>query len=275
MFALELITSLTLGLNATLVWRKDFGTARSDAMVLAASLVMLWRSDVGALFSILVALACFFERPRTMRSVRNHWRMFGLVAAFWFTCRQGRLVAHFWSLSAVTVQLLRRPEWLKLYLRELRIASGPVFTSAAILIFYQALTQATALGRLFALAGMCCVIFGSMLMRPDNCAEDRVIANFPARIAHRWPCERTLGNRSMQTRGKWHGIAMVSSTFLLAPIALLQDALPLAVGYCLLVAMEMSRRLNQYVGARCVGESKPRHYADMFCPYHAVTTVSF
>lgn len=133
---------------------------------------------------------------------------------------------HFgWIASvAAAIQLVRRPEALKTKLRNVRIASGPLYMFSAIGAFASKLEGGCATGSI-AVVGIISILLAAILLRPDNHALDFVLA-LPVR-----------------KKAMCHGILMVTSLTMLT-LLLRREGCFAVVLNLLFLLLELDRRLN-------------------------------
>lgn len=238
---MEVISGTSMGLFSVCFWRKDF--ASQDIKVAACFLAggFLCTSQTAApVVLALTAIVAWQAAP--FNALPRNWRMFLLTSVFW-TAKQlhffGRpcQFAHV-ALAAASLQLLRRPDSLKMLLRDWRVASGPLYTMTASSYFSCILSSNGVTGVLLAGVGICSVAFAGIALRPDNAALDKALLGVFPDGAVPWP-------HQYSSRSKCHGMLMVISVALMALCLALEGAWMSVTLFAFLIFMEIARRLHR------------------------------
>jgi hypothetical protein len=216
-----------MGLMAASFWRKDFGDNNGvpDLMLVCLSLVAAIVGGPAALLVLASVVLVTALRERASSAVSKNFRLFLVMSLFW-TFRTTTL-APWMALPAATLQLLRRPAWLKEALREWRVASGPLFVMASCSVFVG--SEGMAVLRII---GFLSVVVASVFLRPDNTRFDSGLQQWiPS-----WPL-------SVSARAKYHGLLLVVGLILMTVLMSYEGRWCWVISSCGLLLMEMSRRL--------------------------------
>lgn len=260
----SLIGGVFMGLAAVQFWRKDFGmhSIIEETVAISVLFAMALNPSVNAAFALSCTmlvnpvvtsttrcdaskLETFVQLyiPKQMLCILKNWRMFVAVSIFW-TCALLKFLTEFWqsacvALVAGSLQLLRRPAWLKLKLREWRVATGPLYALAANTAFNHRLCNASGIvSTILGIGGILVVSIAAMALRPDNNEFDMaLISLLPIQLGH-WP-------RSQPARAKYHGMLMFSSLMIMAVLSIMDNAICQFCFCAALLAMETERRLLQ------------------------------
>jgi len=168
------------------------------------------------------------------------WLMW-MFASSLIACHQCSVLTDFRHFSiiawvAACVQLLREPAQLKLRLRELRIALGPIYTMAATWSFVLHTCAATTIaGASAAVVGVMAVVGASFALGPDNQELDAALLRWLHMEAIAWP-------RTFCARAKCHGILMLLSMVMLTLLLVAKVEYILACSFLSLLVMEGARR---------------------------------
>jgi len=249
-----MLSSTSMGLAAVCFWQKEFHI--DDLLPVTLLLAgAAWPSLVPVMAGAFT-LAAGLQREMNFASKLasawlKNWRMWVLVSSL-FLCHQCSVLTEIRHFSIIVwvagcVQLLREPAQLKLWLREWRIALGPIYTMAATGSFVvHACTATTVAGASIAVLGVMVVVVASIALRPDNQELDAALLRWLPMKATAWP--RTFGSRA-----KCHGILMVLSMVLLTLLLVAKGEHFLACSFLGLLVMEGARRTPSRRSAAAMG----------------------
>lgn len=189
--------NMLLGVAAAQYWRKDFRCKSHTHNVCMLIWAAFGSIDTGrTLLAVIVAVIS----ADVLGALRKNHLMCMLVMLLSHIETHSAWVAAL----AVWVQMARRPLWLKLRLRELRIALGPVYVIAA----SQMLSEHGCCLK-FLSTGL--VVAAGSVLRPDNASTAEMFASL--RLLPR-------GLLQDQLRTKCHGCLMAISVSLLVLMAI-------------------------------------------------------
>lgn len=251
---MDILSSTSMGLAAVCFWQKEFHI--DDLLPVTLLLAgAAWPGLVPVMAGALT-LAAGLQREMNFASKLasawlKNWRMWVLVSSL-FVCHLCSVLTEIRHFSIIVwvagcVQLLREPAQLKLWLREWRIALGPIYTMAATGSFFlHACTATTVAGASIAVLGVMVVVVASIALRPDNQELDAALLKWLPIEAPAWP--RTFGSRA-----KCHGILMVLSMVLLTLLLVAKGEHFLACSFLGLLVMEGARRTPSSRSAAAMG----------------------
>lgn len=238
---MEVISGTSMGLFSVCFWKKDFAVQDIKVAVCFLAGGFLCISQTAAPV-VLALIAIVAWQAATFDALLRNWRMFLLTSTFWTAKHFGICMrpCHFAyvALAAASLQLFRRPDSLKVRLRNWRVASGPLYTLAASSNFFCMLGGHGATGALLAGVGLWSVTFAGIALRPDNAEFDKALMGVFPGGAIPWPHDYT-------SRVKCHGILMVTSVVSLALGLALEGAWLSVSFFASLIFMEIARRLQK------------------------------
>jgi len=185
-------------------------------VLLAASYVSTCLMPILVVLSLVSGTVSGHAYLRLKAAVCKNWRMFILISVI-CTCYQIRLFttarqSAYAALGAAFLQLLRQPSSLKDWLKEWRIASGPVYTLTACVTFsYQFHKNSDIIALIGASIGMLSASLAAVALRPDNQELDRAVIESLQLQALPWP-------RSWKARVRCHGLLMMCSMICMAVV---------------------------------------------------------
>jgi len=221
--------AMCFGAAVACFWRKDF--KQCDLLPVATlALASLCSNQPGTFIAwpMAEAVAVFAGLPlgRVFHGVKKNGLMVACHVAFHVckvTYEPGFECWAFTASVAATIQLLRKPEALKAKLRNIRVASGPLYMFSAIMAFASLRGVSTS-----AVTGIISVAVAAILMRPDNSALDPALAI-------------VTGGR-LRKKTMWHGIFMLVSLTMLTLLSWREGCCKVLALHAALFAMEATRR---------------------------------
>lgn len=224
---MEAMQGVMMGLAAASFWRKDFGDQNSvpDLLLVCPSLVAAIVGGPVAPLVLATLVLVTALRERATSAVSKNFRMFLAMSLFW-TLKTTTL-APCVALPSATLQLMRRPAWLKEALREWRVASGPLFVVASSLFFVGSERMVV-----LRIVGILAVVVASVFLRPDNNKLDSGLKQWISA----WPL-------SASARAKYHGVLLVMSLILMTVLMAWEGRWYWVISSCCLMFMDLSRRM--------------------------------
>jgi len=229
------VSSLCFGLAAASFWRKDFVAAD-----LAHMTIWLMGSCCHStlLSSCGLVLGLLWKHDRAITGIQKNVLMIAFLLVIHLAWQSMELLCSFaeWSsLAAVAAgfQLLRNPVWLKDRLRQVRIATGPVYWLSSSLSFIHFSNGGGTLSVFFSYLGVVLVSTACLILRPDNDKLEAAITSFVG-------CRVCV--QDARKRAFWHGMCLLTSTLILAVCAMHQQCIHTCILFGALLIMEFRRR---------------------------------
>eukprot|EP00927_Polykrikos_kofoidii_P074602 TRINITY_DN70616_c0_g1_i1.p1 TRINITY_DN70616_c0_g1~~TRINITY_DN70616_c0_g1_i1.p1 ORF type:complete len:248 (-),score=31.34 TRINITY_DN70616_c0_g1_i1:157-789(-) len=175
---------------------------------------------------------------RLISGVRTNFLMVIALSSFNFARSSSVLsFEQFLGIAAVSAvfQLLRKPQRLKNGLREIRVATGPLYWASSHFAFYHGSYGSSWVSMGIAAAGITLVTVAAFGIRPDNNELDGTLAAWTL-------LPISVGRRH---RAVYHGLFMLLSASLLAYLALVHYCIRIFACFSVLISMEVWRRLQQ------------------------------
>eukprot|EP00421_Protoceratium_reticulatum_P054568 CAMPEP_0168501796 /NCGR_PEP_ID=MMETSP0228-20121227/74985_1 /TAXON_ID=133427 /ORGANISM="Protoceratium reticulatum, Strain CCCM 535 (=CCMP 1889)" /LENGTH=190 /DNA_ID=CAMNT_0008518753 /DNA_START=56 /DNA_END=625 /DNA_ORIENTATION=+ len=176
---MEFLSSACVGAAAACFWQKEFRIAALRDVLRLLLTAVPARVDVSVVVVVTLHLTATttraFNFEYAIAVVHKNMLMVVMLTAFVFACRVEPLGLGLLALVAAAFQLLRRPAWLKEALRPIRIAMGPLYGAASIMIFVRVGSQSSAVHATIAVIGIFSVLAASAVFRPDNTELERAI----------------------------------------------------------------------------------------------------
>jgi len=237
---MEFLSSACVGAAAACFWQKEFRIAALRDVLRLLLTAVPARVDVSVVVVVTLHLTATttraFNFEYAIAVVHKNMLMVVMLTAFVFACRVEPLGLGLLALVAMVsaaFQLLRRPAWLKEALRPIRIAMGPLYGAASIMIFVRVGSQSSAVHATIAVIGIFSVLAASAVFRPDNTELERAIMAVFG---------QDLLVKSLRRRASVHGVLMLLSVVILALVLAGEGHRAAACGLFGLLAMEAGRR---------------------------------
>jgi len=230
--------SICLAFAGASFWRKDFVKADVFPVVMCvvgAVVKSTWLSTC--------ALAVgFLWGPRRMAAAtwKNGLMSITLSLIHYAGQQQGsQMTFNTWARLATVAsafQVIRRPIWLKDWLRPLRVANGPVYCLCSIFAFVQTFQDGDFIDVVISVVGISLVSKVSIILRPDNVECEAAIVSLMG---------REVRSPEPKRRAFVHGMMMICSMLLLAGSTLRKGCLLTSSMLQILLLMDVFRRLQR------------------------------